>query len=47
MGCGCGKGKGMKYEVTKSDGSKVTVNSLADAQAIVRRLGGVYRAVTA
>jgi hypothetical protein len=47
MACGCSGGKSMKYEVTKGDGTKVTVNTLADAQAIVRRLGGVYRAVTA
>lgn len=43
--CNCGKNKALKYEVTKSDGTKVTVNSIADAQAIVRRLGGSYKAV--
>jgi hypothetical protein len=37
----------MAYEVTKGDGTKVTVQTLADAQAIVRRLGGAYRAVPA
>jgi len=48
MGCGCGGGdNGLRYEVTKKDGSKVTVKTLGDAQAIVRRLGGAYKAVKA
>lgn len=45
--CNCGKGKALKYEVTKGDGTKVVVTSLADAQMLVRRVGGVYRAVAA
>lgn len=50
MGCGCGgaaKGNGLKYQVTRGDGSKVTVNTLPEAQVLVRRLGGTYKAVTA
>ena len=39
MGCNCGKSK---YRVTKGDGKTVTVNSLAEAQALVRSFGGTY-----
>jgi hypothetical protein len=49
MGCGCGgaaKGNGLKYEVTRGDGTKLTVNTLSEAQVLVRRLGGTFKAVT-
>lgn len=48
MGCGCGgsKGNGLRYEVTRGDGTKVTVNTLPEAQTLVRRLGGTFKAVT-
>lgn len=35
------------YEVTKPDGAKVVVATLAEAQAMVRRTGGVFRATPA
>jgi hypothetical protein len=44
MGCGCGSGGGAKFEVTKGDGTKITVNTLAEAQAVVARVGGTYKA---
>jgi hypothetical protein len=48
VGCGCGGGKsGSNYEVTRSDGSKVTVKTIGDAQAIVARSGGTFKAVPA
>jgi hypothetical protein len=47
MACGCQKGSSnLKYEVTKKDGTKVTVATLGEAQQIVRGHGGVFKAVT-
>jgi hypothetical protein len=47
MGCGCQKGNSnLSYEVTKRDGSKVSVATLGEAQQIVRSHGGVFKAVT-
>ena len=43
MACNCGKKR--KYEVTKGDGSKETVNSLSEAMTIVRKFGGHYRII--
>ena len=40
VGCGCGKGA--KYRVTRGDGKQVTVNSKAEADALVRSFGGSY-----
>ena len=40
MGCNCDKG--IKYRVTKDDGKQVTVNSLAQAKAVVASFGGTY-----
>jgi hypothetical protein len=40
VGCGCGNKT--KYRVTKGDGRTVTVNSLAEARALVRSFGGSY-----
>jgi len=46
MGCGCGgKQKTSNYEVTKRDGTKVTVSSINEAQAIVKNVGGHYKAI--
>lgn len=45
MACGCGQTKTTKYEVTKRDGTKVVVNSISEAQAIVRNVGGAYKAI--
>ena len=47
MGCGCGAKTDLRYEVTRKDGQKVTVNTLSEAQAIVRAAGGTFRAVQA
>lgn len=50
--CGCsgggttGRNQAM-YEVTKPDGNKVVVGTLSEAQAIVRRTGGTFRATPA
>jgi len=48
VGCNCGGGSAGRnramYEVTKPDGGKVVVGTLAEAQAIVRRVGGTLRA---
>ena len=45
MGCNCG-GRKTKYEVTKGDGTTVVVNTLSEAQSVVSRVGGDYKAVT-
>ena len=39
MGCNCGRGGGNtnRFEVIKPDGSRVTVNTLSEAQALVRQ----------
>ncbi len=49
MGCNCGgkSGNSSNYEVTRSDGTKVTVRTIGDAQAIVARSGGSFKAVPA
>ena len=49
--CGCnggaqGRNQAM-YEVTKPDGSKIVVGTLSEAQAIVRRTGGQFKATPA
>lgn len=47
-GCGCAGGKkGLVYVVTKPDGTKVTLNTLGEAQALVRQVGGTFAAKTA
>lgn len=38
----CNCGSKVKYLVTKGDGKQVTVNSIAEAQALVRSFGGTY-----
>lgn len=46
MACGCSGGNAGRnramYEVTRPDGNKVVVGTLAEAQAIVRRTGGTF-----
>lgn len=43
MPCGCGKKT--KYEVTRKDGTKVTVETLTAAMTEVRKNGGTYQRV--
>lgn len=48
--CGCSGGGARNqamYEVTKADGGKVVVGTLSEAQAIVRRTGGTFKATPA
>ena len=49
MGCNCGKKAGVKYEVTFSDGSKQTYDSVGAAQAALTQSGGggTFKAVAA
>jgi hypothetical protein len=46
MGCNCGNKKQVEYTVKFKDGSNQTFNSVAEAQAAIRKAkGGMLRAV--
>lgn len=49
MGCNCGgKRAGMKYQVNYSDGSTEKVDTIPEAQKLVRgKAGATFRAVAA